>query len=79
MKQKDLNRELSFVEKEKERLLKEYQYKFLLIQGEEVINSFDDYATAASEGIRIFGPDGVFLVHQVLEQEPVNFVMSAAL
>lgn len=74
---KDLSKNLNYVKKNKERLLKEYPNKFLLIFEEKVAGSFDTYEAAAGEGIRQFGIDGVFLVQQVTESEPVNFVMEA--
>jgi|WetSurMetagenome_2_1015567.scaffolds.fasta_scaffold483341_2 hypothetical protein len=79
MGEKDLKANLEFVHKNKERLLQEYKNKYLLIVGEKVVGSFDTYESAAAEGVRSFGIDGVFLVHQIMENEPLNFIMEAIL
>ena len=79
MGKKDLKKNIAYVEKEKERLLTEYRNKYLLIYEEKVISSFDTYAKAAEEGVEQFGADANFLVHQMIEKAPVNFVMEAVL
>jgi hypothetical protein len=76
---KDLTKNLDYVKKNKAHLLKEYPDKYLLVSEEKVIGSFDTYEAAASEGVRQFGIEAIFLVQQVSESEPVNFVMEALL
>lgn len=79
MVERDLKANLNYVIKNKESLLKEHRNKYLLINDEQVIDSFDTYDRAASEGIRQFGMDGNFLVHHLVDKEPLNFVMEALL
>ncbi|MBE3137091.1 MAG: hypothetical protein IMZ43_06855 [Thermoplasmata archaeon] len=79
MTDKDLKADIEFVQKQKDELLKCHANKFLLIHKQKVIGAFDDYASAASEGVRLYGTDGIFLVYQLMAKPPVNFVMEAAL
>jgi hypothetical protein len=74
-----LENEIQFVEKNRDNLLSEYSYKYLLIKEQKVINSFDSYEKAAEEGVRLFGIDESFLVYYLTENEPVNFIMEAVL
>ena len=77
--ERDLSKERSYVDENKEKLLKEYPDKFLLIHEKEVVGSFDSYQHAAEEGIRLFGISDKFLVCQMTSQKPLNFIMEAAL
>jgi hypothetical protein len=79
MAEKDLKSNLDFVVKNKNRLIKEYRNKYILVFEKEVVGSFDTYEKAAEEGIRVYGMDANFLVYQVLDKEPLNFVMEAVL
>lgn len=79
MTEKNLKNEIAYVERKKAELLKDYLNKYIIVQGEKVIGSFDNYTHAAEEGIRLFGPDGNFLIHQVMNIKPVNFVLGADL
>ena len=79
MGEKKLDKEIEYVEKNKETLLKEYANKFLLVHNQKVINTFDQYNHAAEEGIRLFGIEGKFLVYHLTVKPPVNFIMEAAL
>jgi len=79
MPEKNLEANINYVESNKEKLLNDYANKFLLIHDEKIEGSFDTYNAAADEGIRLFGTGGAFLVHQMSDQEPVNFIMEAAL
>jgi len=76
---KNLQKDRDFVRQNRERLLKEYLNKYLLVHDEKIVSSFDSYEAAAAEGIRQFGMDGIFLVQQITEAEPLNFVMEAVL
>ncbi|MFH0926059.1 MAG: hypothetical protein V1872_10620 [bacterium] len=76
---KDFSIEIAYVETHKEELIKEYLNKFILINGQKIVGSFDSYQHAAEEGLQLFGEDGKFYIHQVLEKEPVNFIMEATL
>ena len=76
---KDLKADIEFVQKQKDELLKSHANKFLLIHKQKVVGSFDDYTHAASEGVRQYGTDGIFLVYQLTAKPPVNFIMEAAL
>jgi len=79
MVEKKLDKEIEYVEKKRESLLKEYANKFVLIHDQKVVGSFDQYNHAAEEGIRLYGIDGKFLVYHLTAKPPVNFVMEAAL
>jgi len=77
MRQKDLQENVEFVKKNKEKLLGEYYNKYLLVYNKQVIDSFDTYEKAAGEGVRKFGMDENFLVYHLLDTEPLNIVYSA--
>ena len=62
MRQKDLQENVEFIKKNKEKLLGEYYNKYLLVYNKQVIDSFDTYEKAAGEGVRKFGMDENFLV-----------------
>ncbi|MCK4232929.1 hypothetical protein KAX75_00750 [candidate division WOR-3 bacterium] len=79
MVEKKLKADIDYVEKNKKDLLKEHLNKYVLVHEQKIVDSFDNYQRAAEEGVRLFGTDGVFLVYQILDKEPVNFVMEAAL
>ena len=76
---RDLTENVRFVGANKAQLLKEHRNKFLLILKGELQDTFDTYEKAAEEGVRLFGLDGNFLVHQVLEEEVTNLVFCASL
>ena len=63
---KVLDRELATLKKEREHLEREHMGKFVLIHGDEVVNVFDDFETAANEGLRQFGRKP-FLIRRVGE------------
>ncbi len=79
MVEKNLERNLDFIESKKGELLKYYKNKFLLVYEGELIGTYDDYASAAAEGIRTYGISADFLVHHLVDKEPVNFIMEAVL
>ena len=79
MSEKDLKSNLDFVLNNRENLLKEHRNKYLLVFEEKFVDAFDDYEKAAAEGVRLFGIEGNFLVHQMVEKEPLNFVWEALL
>lgn len=79
MAEKDLKKNLEFVEKNKVDLLKKHNNKFVLVYEEKLIDSFDTYEKAAEEGVRLFGSEATFLVYHVVENEPLNFIMEAML
>jgi hypothetical protein len=59
------------VEKNKDKLLKEYLNKYLLVWHKGVVGSFDTYKKAAGEGVKKYGIDEDFLVYHLLENEPL--------
>ncbi len=65
-----LEQETAFFEREKQKLLRQYKNRFLLIKGEKVIKDFADRPTAVDAGVEKFGA-GPFLVRQPGEEEPV--------
>jgi len=79
MGEKDLKKNLDFVNNNKESLLREHKNKFILVFEEQVVGSYDTYERAAAEGVRLYGVDANFLVHPLVEKEPLNFIMEAVL
>ncbi len=79
MGEKDLTKNLDFVNANKSTLLIEYKDKFILVFEEKVVGSFDTYECAAEEGVRLFGLNANFLVYHLVENEPLNFIMEAAI
>lgn len=79
MAERDLKKNLDFVNKNKETLLKEYENKFILVFEGELKGSYDSYRLAAEEGVRLYGLEANFLVYHLVEKEPLNFVMEAVL
>ena len=64
---KVLQAELATLAREKEHLEREHKGKFVLIQGDEVIDAFDAFETAADEGLNRFGRKP-FLIRQIGEE-----------
>jgi len=79
MGEKDLKKNLDFVNENRETLLKEYKNKFILVFGRKIVGSYDTYESAAAEGVRLYGMDANFLVYHLVEKEPLNFIMEAAI
>ncbi|MFH1326194.1 MAG: hypothetical protein ABIH48_01875, partial [Candidatus Falkowbacteria bacterium] len=69
--------EWAYVKKNKDKLFALYPFKHILVHGKKVIGSFDDYGKAFDEGVRLFGKEGKFLIHQMFDKEPINFVVEA--
>ncbi len=61
---KVLERELVTFEKKCKHLEREHSGKFVLIHGDEVVGTYDDFDKAADEGIRLFDREP-FLIRQV--------------
>jgi hypothetical protein len=79
MAEKDLKKNLDFVNENRESLLKEYKNKFILVFEGKTAGSYDTYEAAAAEGVRLYGMDTNFLVYHLVEKEPLNFIMEAAI
>jgi len=79
MGEKNLTKNLDFVKGNRESLLKDHKNKFILVFEEKLVGSYDTYERAAEEGVRLYGLDGNFLVYHLVEKEPLNFIMGAAL
>ena len=79
MGEKDLKKNLNFVNENRESLLKEHKDKFILVFEEKLVGSYDSYERTAEEGVRLYGLDANFLVYHLVEKEPLNFIMEAAL
>jgi hypothetical protein len=75
---KDLTANMQYVRDHRDELLDAHRNKFLLVFQGALFDSFDTYQKAVDEGIRRFGLDGDFLVHQMLEKDPVNLIVGAA-
>ena len=74
---KPLDVELKTLQKHQEELEREHAGKFVLIHGNEVIGTYDEFETAADEGLRLFG-ESPFLIRQ-LAQPPVTIPDSVLL
>lgn len=72
-----LQENFDFVTANKEKLLNLYRNKFVLVYEKEVVGSFDTYESAAQAGVNTYGTDGQFLVYEMLDTEPINFVLHA--
>jgi hypothetical protein len=59
-----LERELATLAREAEHLEREHRGKFVLIRGDEIIDTFDTFDAAAEEGLRRFG-QGPYLIRQI--------------
>jgi hypothetical protein len=68
-----LNRELAAYEREKARLLKEHEGKFVLIVGDDVIGIFDTQFAAIDEGWKLF-PGKPILTKKITPTEEVVFI-----
>ena len=79
MVENNLKKNLNFVNENREFLLKEHNNKFTLVFEEKLVGSYDSYERAAEEGVRLYGLDANFLVYHLIEKEPLNFIMEAAL
>ena len=79
MGEKDLKKNFDFVNENRESFLKEHKNKFILVFEERLVGSYDSYERAAEEGVRSYGLDANFLVYHLVEKEPLNFIMEAAL
>jgi len=69
--EKKLDLELKTYEKNKQNLLKSDRGKFVLIEGNLIIGTYDTYDDAIKIGIDKFGSKP-FLVKQILEVEPTG-------
>lgn len=60
----------------KERLgeLEQYEGKFVLIHGEDVVDVFDSYSDALRQGYRDFGADEPFLVKRIQRPEAAQSI-----
>ena len=67
-----LDREFEFYQDNKERFLSEYQGKFIVIKGEEVIGVFEDQMEAVEE-TRKKHQLGTFMVKEVVENDTITF------
>ena len=74
----DLKKNLEFADTNKQRLLQQHKYKFILVFDEQVVGSYHVYERAPEEGIRAYGPDGNFLVCHVLDEELLDFICRRA-
>ncbi len=61
---KILEQEIKTFERERARLEKDYMGKYVLIQGEAIIDTYDNFENAADEGLRRFGKKP-FLIRRI--------------
>lgn len=72
MQLQPLQKELNTFKKKKKELISEAKGQFVLIKGNEVIDTFKSYEDALSEGYKKFGNEP-FLVKEVSPIEEVNY------
>jgi hypothetical protein len=77
MAKEDLIKNKDYVTANLDKFLNLYRNKYILVNEQQVVGSFDTYEAAAEEGIVSFGIDSGFLVHYVTESNVVNFVSTA--
>jgi len=70
--------ELAYYNEHRAEFLSKYEWKHLLIKGQELIGVFDDAEAAYVEGLRRFG-NNPFLIKQVLREEPVQQIPALSL
>ena len=70
-----LDQERQYFESHKADFLERYKNRYVLIKGSELIDVFPDDETAYTAGLDRFGLQE-FLVKQVLEKEPVVFMLA---
>lgn len=70
----DLN--YQYLKEHWEELVQSYRNKYVLIHEQKVIDSFDEYETAAKKAISDLG-DKEFIVHHMADPKPINFVFTA--
>lgn len=74
-----LDKSKEFVRENFDKLLNLYRNKYILVYNNEVVGSFDNYETAAEEGIRTYGLNSGFFIQLMSDSTPVNFLSLAAL
>lgn len=72
MQLQPLQKELTTFKKKKKELLSEAKGQFVLIKGNEIIDTFKSYEDALSEGYKRFGNEP-FLVKEISAVEEVNY------
>ena len=75
----NLQKNKEFLTNEFEKLLNLYPNKYVLINDNKVVGSFDTYESAAEEGVNSFGINSGFLVQLITDTQPINFVAVAKL
>lgn len=73
-----LGEEIAFYEEQRAALIKDYLNKFVLIKGREVVESFDDEATAIREGTIRYGTTP-FLVRRTGDDTPIVSIPALSL
>ena len=79
MASENLKKNWEYVQKNYGSLLNTYWNKYVLVNDEKVVGSFDTFAAAANEGIKSCGLYSGFLVEWIMQKEPLNIVVSAKL
>lgn len=57
-------------------LVNKHRDKYVIIYEKKVFGTFDEYETAARKAISELG-DKKFIVHQIADPKPINFVFTA--
>lgn len=75
----EITKNMEYVKTNFDTLLNLYRNKFVLVNEQNVVGSFDSYEAAAEEGVKTYGLDAGFLVHFISENSPINFIALAVL
>jgi len=79
MDTKKLKENFDYVNENFSEFLSLYRNKFILVIDKNVVGSYDTYESAAEAGVKTCGISGDFLVYEMFEKEPINFLMLAEL
>jgi len=60
----DINKDIEFFESIKEDLESKYMSKWVLIQDQKFVNTYDNFEKAAEEAVKLFGR-GPYLIRQI--------------
>jgi len=65
----ELDKNFEYVKANYGSLLAKYLNKFIVVVDRKVVKAFDNYADAANYGVRNYGIDERFLVHEMVQEE----------
>lgn len=72
-----LKKNFEYITSNKGKFIDLYKNKFVLVYEQEVVGAYDTYEAAAEAGINSYGINGDFLIYEMLETMPTNFLILA--